>query len=165
MPQTSTHHLAQVNIALPLEPLESKLLEGFTSMLDAVNARADGAPGFVWRLQDESGDATSIRVFDDERLIVNVSVWESLEALRDFVYADEGHLAVLRRRRDWFSKLEVVLALWWVPAGHIPDTTEAKERLRLLEERGPSFDAFTFRQTFPAPSLGTAVAGRQAPKL
>ncbi len=165
MPQTGAHHLAQVNIALPLEPLESELLEGFTSMLDDVNARADSAPGFVWRLQDESGDATSIRVFDDERLIVNVSVWESLEALREFVYADEGHLAVLRQRRDWFSTLEVVLALWWVPAGHIPDTTEAKERLRLLEERGPSFDAFTFRQTFPAPSLAAVPAGPLVPKL
>ena len=91
-------HLAQVNIALPLEPLESELLREFVEGLEPVNALADGSPGFVWRLQGESGDATSIRAFDDDRLIVNMSVWESLEALRAFVYTS-GHVQYMRRRR------------------------------------------------------------------
>ncbi len=152
------HRLAQVNIALPLEPLDSELLAGFTSMLDAVNARADQAPGFVWRLQDETGDATGFRVLDDERLIVNMTVWESIEALHAFVYADAGHLAVLRRRHTWFAKIDVALALWWVPAGHLPDTAEAEARLRLLADRGPSAEAFTFRVAFPPPALTSAPA-------
>ena len=149
MAQPAGHHLAQVNVALPLEPLESELLAPFTALLEEVNARADRAPGFVWRLQDESGDATGFRVFDDERLIVNMSVWESLDALRAFVYADAEHRAAVRRRREWFAKRDLVLALWWLPAGELPGVPEAERRLRLLEERGPSAEAFTFRDAFP----------------
>jgi hypothetical protein len=151
MPAGASHHLAQVNIALPLEPLESELLAPFTAALDAVNARADAAPGFVWRLQDESGDATGFRVAGDERLIVNLSVWESIEALRAFVYADAGHLAVLRRRREWFAKLDPMLALWWLPAGTLPGVAEAERRLALLERHGPTAEAFTFREAFGPP--------------
>ncbi|MGZ5361671.1 MAG: DUF3291 domain-containing protein, partial [Solirubrobacterales bacterium] len=122
-------HLAQVNIALPVEPLDSAALAGFVAKLEPVNALADAAPGFVWRLQTEDGDATAIRAFGDDRLIVNMSVWESVNALWSFIY-DGGHLDVLRRRREWFSRVaEAHQALWWVPAGSVPSVGYAEERL------------------------------------
>ncbi len=126
--------------------------------LAPVNAVADASPGFVWRLQTEDGDATAIRAFGDDRLIVNMSVWESVEALRAFVYGDD-HAAVLRRRREWFERLGAPeTALWWVPAGSIPTVAEAEERLALLRARGPGADAFTLRETF-APGRGGAPSG------
>ena len=145
------HHLAQVNVARPLAPLDSEQLADFVANLEPVNARADAAPGFVWRLQDEAGDATSFRVFDDS-IMVNLSVWESVEALRAFVYADREHLAVLRRRREWFGEMEPYLALWWIPAGTIPTLRDVEERLRLIEAQGPTPEAFTFRTSFAAPA-------------
>jgi hypothetical protein len=110
---------------------------------------ADAAPGFVWRLQDESGDATSIKAFGDDRLIVNMSVWESLDALWRFVY-DSEHLAVMRRRREWFERVSLHLALWWVPAGTLPTVEDAEKRVSALEQRGPTPYAFTFKQSFSA---------------
>ena len=147
-------HLAQVNIALPLEPLESELLREFVEGLEPVNALADASPGFVWRLQDESGDATGIKAFGDDRLIVNMSVWESLEALRAFVYTS-GHVEYMRRRREWFDKLATYFVLWWVPAGRLPTIAEAEQRLATLEAIGPSPEAFIFRRHFPPPSAYT----------
>jgi hypothetical protein len=141
-------HLAQLNLALPREPLDSPALAGFVAQLEPVNAVADASPGFVWRLQTDDGDATGVRGFGDDRLIINMSVWESLEALRAFVYSNRAHLDVLRRRREWFERMETYLVLWWVPVGHIPTLEEAEERLDLLRERGPSPDAFTFRSVF-----------------
>jgi hypothetical protein len=147
-------HLAQVNIALPLEPLDSQLLSEFVARLEPVNAVADSSPGFVWRLQTDDGDATGIRAFGDDRLIVNMSVWESLEALRAFVYSNREHLEVLRRRREWFDRLRMHLVLWWVPAGHMPGVAEAEERMALLDAFGPSPDAFTLREHYPPPEAG-----------
>jgi Domain of unknown function (DUF3291) len=147
-------HLAQVNLARPLEPLDSELLREFVESLDPVNAVADGSSGFVWRLQGEDGNATSVPVFDDNSMIVNMSVWESLEALRAFVYTSPAHLSVMRRRREWFERMEVHMALWWVQAGHIPTVAEAEERLTLLRAIGPSPDAFTFRRHFAPPDKG-----------
>lgn len=150
--------LAQVNLARPLEPLDSELLREFVEALDSVNAVADGAPGFVWRLQTDEGNATSVRAMDDDSLIVNMSVWESIDALRAFVYSTPAHLAVMRRRREWFERLETHLALWWVPAGHLPTVAEAEERVTLLSAIGPSPDAFTFRRHFPPPDAEPAEA-------
>jgi hypothetical protein len=147
----AAHHLAQVNLATLRAPLDTPELADFVAQLAPVNALADHSPGFVWRLQTEDGDATAIRAFDDERIMVNLSVWESLEALRTFVYASR-HLDVMRRRREWFHRMaDAYLALWWVPAGTIPTVAEAAERLELLERQGPSADAFSFRVPFPAP--------------
>lgn len=154
----SSFHLAQVNIALPREPLDAPLLADFVAELDPVNERADAAEGFVWRLQTEDGDATTIRGFDDDRVVVNMSVWESLEALRAFVYGDPAHLAVMRRRREWFERIDVFMVLWWVPSGHRPSVAEAERRLSLLRTSGPSPDAFTFRRHFPAPDAAMAEA-------
>jgi hypothetical protein len=151
--------LAQVNIALPKEPLTSELLADFVAALGPINALADGSPGFVWRLQGDGGDATAIPVFDDDRLIVNMSVWESLDALAAYVYRG-GHAQVMKQRRRWFEHLrEVISALWWVPAGHHPTVAEAEERLRCLRAHGPT--AFAFKQPFPPPGVGVSPAASE----
>lgn len=146
-------HLAQVNIALPREPLDAPLLADFVASLAPVNAAADTAAGFVWRLATEDGDATAIRAFGDERLVVNLSVWDSLESLRNFVYAQSAHRAVLARRREWFERLgSSSVVLWWVSAGRRPSVGEAEERLRTLDTHGPTAAAFTFRESYPPPA-------------
>jgi hypothetical protein len=139
--------LAQLNIALPREPLDSPLLAEFVARLDPVNALADAAPGFVWRLQGDDGNATSVRGFDDDRVIVNLSVWESIEPLSDFVYRS-GHIEVMRRRREWMERVRQHIVLWWVPSGHRPAVDEAESRLAHLREHGPSPHAFTFKSRF-----------------
>ena len=144
-------HLAQANIGRIRAPMDSPIMEGFRNQLDPINALADRSPGFVWRLQTEDGNATSIRPFPDERMAINMSVWESLETLQQYVYRS-AHVAPLRDRKQWFERIEgPILVLWWVPAGHIPTVGEAQERLRHLEEHGPTPHAFTFRTPFPAP--------------
>lgn len=149
---TETYHLAQVNIARLKAPLTDPLLADFVANLDPVNAVADAAPGFVWRLVSADNNATDLRIYGDEWLIVNMSVWTSVATLTSYVYAPE-HRAVLSRRREWFERLaEAVTALWWVPAGHVPDVAEAERRLTLLRELGPTPEAFSLRTTFPPPS-------------
>jgi len=124
-------------------------MSGFVARLDEINALADGSPGFVWRLQTDAGNATYLRPYDDDRIIINMSVWETVEDLRSFVYS-ERHAEVLWQRQDWFEKLEAaVVALWWIPAGHIPSIDEAKKRLAHLQEHGPTPFAFSFRSVFP----------------
>ena len=148
-------HVAQVNIALPREPLDSPALAEFVANLEPVNALADGAPGFVWRLADETGDATSIRAFDDERLIINMSAWESIEDLWEFVYSGR-HLGVMRRRREWMTRIaKSYLALWWVRADTLPAIDDARLRLDHLRAHGPTAYAFTFKRRFPPPASGT----------
>jgi len=144
-------HLAQVNIGRLVAPIDSPRLAAFVANLEPVNALADASPGFVWRLQTEAGDATSLRIFDDEWLIVNMSVWESLDALREYVYRT-AHADVLRRRLEWFDRpTDAHLALWWIEAGSIPTLRDAEERLRTLRSKGPSPDAFTLKETHPSP--------------
>lgn len=147
----TVHHLAQLNIARMHEPLDSERMAGFVAALEPVNALADASPGFVWRLATEDGDATSIRVFDDDMLIVNLSVWESLEALEAFVYKG-GHLDVFRRRAEWFEPMaENHVVLWWVPVGTEPAVEAAAARLEQLRRRGPTPGAFTIARNFPPP--------------
>jgi hypothetical protein len=143
-------HVAQVNVALARAPLDSPVMAEFVAALDDVNALADSSPGFVWRLQTEDGDATAIRAFDDERMIINMSVWESIDDLAAFVYRS-GHVAVMRQRRRWFETIKLYLALWWVQAGRVPTVEHAKERLDHLRVHGPTPNAFTFKRRF-APS-------------
>jgi heme-degrading monooxygenase HmoA len=150
-------HLAQVNVARLLAPIDSPQLHGFVSRLDEVNALAEAAPGFVWRLTDDvSNNATAVPIYDDTTIIVNMSVWESLEALRAFTYSG-AHLEVFKQRRDWFSHLrEAATAMWCVPAGHVPDVAEARARLDHLRAHGPSAFAFPFGAPFPAPAEAAA---------
>ena len=143
-----THHLAQINIARLLAPIDDPQIADFVANLDRINAIADAAPGFVWRLQTEDGDATALRVFDDPMFIINMSVWETVEALFDYTYASD-HVDVFRRRGEWFSKMDKPhIAMWWVPAEHIPTIEEAKARLEFIEKHGPTPQAFTFKQRF-----------------
>jgi hypothetical protein len=148
--------LAQVNIGRLLAPVDSPQLAGFMAALDPVNAVADAAPGFVWRLQTEDGNATAVRAFEWDTagsagVIMNMSVWESVEALAAFVYSDV-HRQVLRRRREWFERMaEAYTALWWVERGAVPSTADAEDRIRHLRTHGPTPYAFTLRMHFPPP--------------
>lgn len=155
-------HLAQVNIGRFRAPIDDPIMEGFKSQLDPINELADRSPGFIWRLQTEDGNATAIRPYADERMAINMSVWESLETLQQFVYRSV-HVGPIRDRKAWFEPIDgPILALWWIPAGHIPTIAEALERLQWLKERGPTTDAFTFRTPFPSPGGSSEVAGLDA---
>ena len=143
-----TYHLAQLNIGRMLAAIDDPIMAEFVANLDRINALADGAPGFVWRLQSDSGNATEFRPFADEMLIVNMSVWESLETLKDYVYKS-AHAEIMRNRRQWFEKMdEVFTVLWWIPAGTIPTVEEAKARLESLRQHGETPYAFSFRRSF-----------------
>lgn len=153
---TQGFELAEINIARLLAPLDSAQLADFVAGLEPINALGEAAPGFVWRLKDEeSDDATAFRIFDDEWLIVNLTMWTSAEALRAFVYSDE-HRGFLRRRREWFERLdEAVTVLWWVPAGHRPTVAEAQARLEHLRKHGTTQYAFRLSDTVAPPEAGT----------
>jgi hypothetical protein len=143
-------HLAQVNIGRMRGELDGPVMSGFVARLDELNALADVSPGFVWRLQTEQGNATYLRPYEDARILVNLSVWETLDDLRRYVYLT-AHAEMLRNRREWFEVFEApFVALWWVPAGHHPSVDEAKKRLDNLQRNGPTAFAFTFRTPFPA---------------
>jgi len=150
-----SYHLAQLNIARLVAPIDSPVLADFVAHLDEINQLGDRSPGFVWRLQASDGNATSIRPFDDDYILVNMSVWESIEQFREFVYKS-AHSAVMRRRREWFEPMKsAYLVLWWVPAGHIPTVAEAKERLELLRMQGDTAAAFSIKHPFAAPEPAT----------
>ena len=141
-------YLAQVNIARAKAPLDSPLMAGFVNALDKVNAIADASPGFIWRLQTDDGNALAVRAYDDPRIIFNMSVWESVEALKEYVYRGM-HGEIFARRQDWFEKMEPpYMAMWWIPAGSIPEIADAKKRLDYLLRHEESPYAFTFRKIF-----------------
>ncbi|MDX1431485.1 MAG: DUF3291 domain-containing protein [Gammaproteobacteria bacterium] len=154
-----THHIAQFNIARAVSPLDSATMAPFMNELEPINARADAALGFVWRLQTGQGDATSLHPYEDDRIIVNMSVWQSIEALHRFVYA-ERHAGVMARRREWFEPLAAPhLVLWWIAAGALPSVEDGMARLAHLRAHGPSAHAFTFKARFDPPA---ETAPRQA---
>jgi hypothetical protein len=143
------YHIAQLNIAHSRAPLTDPLLAGFVARLDEINARAEQSPGFVWRLKTDDGNATSIHVFDDDLMIVNLSVWESIDALFEFTYKSD-HVQLFRQRTDWFERLTTpALALWWTPVDTLPTVGEAKTRLEHLTRHGPTAYAFNFKTRFP----------------
>jgi hypothetical protein len=155
---TTRVQLAQVNVAQAAAPLDSPVMAGFVERLDEINALADGSPGFVWRLQDGTGNAAYLRPYDDDRIIFNLSVWQGIEPLHDFVYKT-AHAPVMRRRQEWFGKFPgAYVALWWVVEGHRPSVDEAKARLAHLDHHGPTPFAFTFKNRFPpGPGAGPAL--------
>lgn len=149
----SQYHLAQANIAHMLAPIDDPVMAGFVARLDEINALADRSPGFIWRLQTEDGNATSLRVFDNDMLIINTSVWESIDALHQFTYYSD-HVEVFRQRRDWFEKMDTPYqVLWWIPAGQVPTPDDIKARLDYLTQHGPTPLAFTFKQRFTVEEL------------
>jgi hypothetical protein len=142
-------HLAQVNIARGRAPLDHASMAEFVRRIDEINALAEGSPGFVWRLATPAGNALYIRPYDDDRILFNLSVWQSVEALHQFVYRT-AHSELFANRHQWFERFGgATSALWWIPAGHIPDVAEAKQRLALLDQNGPTAQAFTFKTRFP----------------
>ncbi|MDJ0928992.1 MAG: DUF3291 domain-containing protein [Gammaproteobacteria bacterium] len=148
--QAAGYELAQLNIAAMTQPLESPGMAEFVANLERINALAEGSPGFVWRLQTDEGDATALRPFGDD-MLVNMSVWQDLDSLKDYVY-NTAHAEIMRRRREWFDRLsQAYLVLWWVPQGHRPTIEEAQHKLVLLRDNGPTVDAFNFGHPFSAP--------------
>lgn len=155
----TTYQLAQVNIGRIRGLMDGPVMAGFVARLIEINALADAAPGFVWRLQTAEGDATSLRVFEDEYMLINMSVWESAEVLYEYVY-QSAHAELVRGRKDWFEKMDTpIMTLWWIPAGHIPTPEEAKQRLEHLEKHGVTPLAFTFKQRFTADEMLRTIAG------
>ena len=142
--------LAQLNIATMREPLETPSMADFVANLERINALAEQSPGFVWRLKDDEGDATTLRPFG-EMVIVNMSVWQGIESLRRYAF-ESAHAEILRRRREWFDPMSDAHAvLWWVQHGHRPTVEEAAERLEYLRAHGATNRAFTFKSAFPPP--------------
>lgn len=145
------YHLAQLNIARFRLPSEHPENVDFVNALDRVNQVAEAQSGFIWRFTGEGNDALDVQAFDDPKVVVNLSVWTDLDSLGNFVYRNEDHLAIMRRRNEWFEKVKFHLVLWWVEEGHRPSVDEATKRLELLEQCGPTENAFTFRNPYPSP--------------
>ena len=144
------YELAQLNIARLLAPIDSEQLADFVANLDRINALTDQSPGFVWRLQSEEGDARAFRPFGND-MLVNMSVWEDMESLHQYVYRS-SHIEIMRRRQQWFDKLDAAYTvLWWIPAGTIPDMEQAGQKLKQLQQIGSTRDAFSFKKSYPAP--------------
>lgn len=153
----SRYALAQLNIAVMLEPYESPRMRDFVDNLDRINGIADASDGFIWRLQTEEGNASALRPMGEETL-VNVSVWRDVESLSRFVHRS-AHVEIMRRRREWFERMaEAHMVLWWVPLDHRPSVEEAIDRLARLRRHGASPEAFDFRRVFPAPDAPPAAA-------
>ncbi len=144
-------HLAQINVGILKAPIDAPQTAGFVENLDRINALAEAQPGYVWRLTGEGDDATDLRPTDDPMLLLlNMSVWTDVQALAAFVYRTD-HRQVMRRRAEWFQRMELFMALWWVPAGHEPTPAEGMARLDALRRLGPGPGAFSFRRPFPTP--------------
>ncbi|HEX3813666.1 MAG TPA: DUF3291 domain-containing protein [Mycobacteriales bacterium] len=157
-------HLAQINVGRIRAPRDHPTIAGFMARLEPINALADASPGFVWRfVSDEADDATSVRPYpDDDLMLINFSVWESRQALWDFVYRS-AHLEAMRRRREWFERMaESFQALWWVPEGHRPTVTEALDRLKCLQQQGSTPFSFTFREFFDSAAVADTTPERRA---
>ena len=146
------YQLAHANIARMRAALDDPVMAGFVERLEPLNALADSSPGFVWRLQDEEGDATAIRIFEDERILFNLSVWRSIEDLDAYTYKS-AHVEAVRARSEWFERMvKPGLVLWWLAAGELPTVEDARWRLELLWNEGPTREAFTFRNRFEVPA-------------
>jgi len=151
----SARHLAQFNIARIRYPLDDPRMREFVDNVARVNGLADKIPGFIWRLQDETGTAMNMRVYDDPTLLPNLTVWENVTALERFVW-QTLHQRFYARREEWFAPIKTTLVLWWIPAGHRPDMTEGVARLDHLIAYGPSDFAFGWRDIADAKLWKTA---------
>jgi len=147
------YHLAQVNIAKMLADLNDPIMSGFVNRLDEINSLADSSPGFVWRFQTDQGDATYLRPYDDDTILFNMSVWESIDTLKSYVY-NSTHLELIQSKKNWFSKLtEPHMALWWIAKGHIPDVDEGLAKIELIKHKGVSESVFTFSNPINPPNF------------
>jgi Domain of unknown function (DUF3291) len=142
-------HLAQLNISRMLsDTIDDPIMADFVAQLNTINTLGESSKGFVWRLKDEGGNATHINPFEDERIIVNLTVWESIEDLMDFAFKT-AHALVMKDRNKWFEKFgKPSTVLWYIDEGHIPTPQEARERLEYLQANGASEFAFDFKNRF-----------------
>tara|TARA_R110002073_G_scaffold139232_2_gene289341 strand:- start:116398 stop:116847 length:450 start_codon:yes stop_codon:yes gene_type:complete len=147
------YQLAQINVAKLLKPIDHPQIAGFVNQLDFINALAEKSKGFIWRLKDEgSNNATALNPFNDPMLIVNMSVWEGIDALKEYVY-NSDHIKVFLKRKEWFEKpTNAHMALWWIAKGEFPTAKEGKRRLEYLQANGSTDYAFTFSK-IEAPKL------------
>ena len=144
-------HLAQFNVATAKFDDDDPRLAEFIDNLDRINTLGDESPGAVWRFQSESGNSVDVKAYDDPRILLNLTVWEDVKSLWDYVYKTD-HVEFLRRRTEWFEvESHAMLVMWWVPAGHNPTPAEGVERLEHLREHGPSPYAFSFRDNYDPP--------------
>ena len=150
------HHIAQLNVGRTVAPIDHARLADFVARLDEINALAEQSPGFVWRLQGDSGNATELKFFDDPLVIINLTMWESVDDLHAFTYRSD-HKSVFARRFDWFERWSGrSMVLWWQPEGTTPDVQDALARLQRLVDLGPTAEAFTFKERFPPPDTAEA---------
>ena len=148
----SRWRIAQVNVGKLVAPLDDPRIDDFRNALERINLLGEAQPGFVWRAKGAGFDATDCRVFDDPDILINATVWESIEHLAAFAYRTD-HREFVRRRHDWFAPAtEAFQAIWWVPVGHIPTLDECVERLTHIRAYGPTAYAFDFRTRFDAPA-------------
>ncbi|MCC2605263.1 DUF3291 domain-containing protein [Planctobacterium marinum] len=146
----SQFHLAQLNIATALAEMDSPVMKDFVDNLERINLLGEQSPGFVWRMKDDSGNATAIPVYDDPSIIANLTVWQDPESLKNFLFKTE-HAQFLKRKKEWFMPVkQATYVLWWIPAGHLPTLPEAKAKLATLREHGETAQAFSFKKLFPA---------------
>ncbi len=140
-------HLAQINIGRLIASIDDPRIKGFVDQLEPLNKLADESPGFVWRLQSGSGNATDLLYNEaDPTIMLNMSVWESLEALKAYVYKS-SHLGVFKDRQKWFEKMDLPhYCLWWVAVGHVPTILEGRERLEHYQAHGATPHAFWFSE-------------------
>ena len=147
----SSYHLAQINLGkFQVEP-NDPVNDDFMNALDEINAAAEAADGFIWRLVGDGNNATDIRMFDDPLLLMNMSVWRDVASLHAFAYRHQGHAHLLGRKAEWFTPIEQHLALWWIKAGHIPTPAEGMAKIDHLRKNGPTAEAFTFKTRFEMP--------------
>jgi hypothetical protein len=143
--------LAQVNIGIAKGAMDSEVMKVFNDNLDPINAIAEASEGFIWRLKDEGGNATDIVFSDIANELVNMSVWQSVEALKHFMFKTH-HIDFLKRKKEWFeTPTEATYVLWWIPTGHIPSIEEAKQKLSLIRKHGETAEAFSFKKVFDSP--------------
>ena len=154
---TRAFELAQVNFGRLRAPIDHPMIKDFVDNLAPINGLAEAAPGFVWRLTGEGDNATDLQPFEDPLMAINMSTWTDIPSLGAYVYRSD-HVRIMRRRREWFEHMDLFMVLWWVPAGHRPTIDEAKAKLALLEAKGPTPEAFTFKAPFPAPDQASVEA-------
>lgn len=138
-------HIAQVDIAHTRAPMDDPVMAGFVARLEPLNALADQSPGFVWRVESEEGEVSPVATISGQRVLFNLSVWESIEALEIYIHKS-NHVKAVQKTTEWFERpSKSPLELWWIAAGHIPTKPEAERRFESLRQYGPTADAFTFR--------------------
>jgi len=146
------YQIAEINVArMRGVNINDPIMKEFVDNLDKVNALAESSKGFIWRLKDESNNATNLNPFNDEQVIINISVWQSIETLENFIYKT-FHTEFLKRRKEWFQSYgKAYTAMWWTPKGQYPAIQEAIEKLDYYQKNGPSELVFDFRNKYLPP--------------